>query len=86
MGMSGCAAQSFSGISPARFTCLIARAAEQGINIVGNHGSASKGGITIAWNYDPATGNLTIQCMDSPFYVGCDQVNASIHELVSGCP
>jgi hypothetical protein len=84
--MSECAAQSFSGISPAKFACLVANAAKQGIKIDGNHGSASKSGITIAWNYDSEGGDLTIQCTETPFYLGCDQVNSIIQELVNGCP
>ncbi len=84
--MGECAPQLFSGISPARFACLAAKAAEQGIKIDGNSGSSATNGITIAWNYDSDTGNLTIHCTASPFYVGCGQVNSSIHDLVDSCP
>jgi len=83
--MGQCAAQVFSGISPAQFSCLVSQAAAQNIAIAGNSGTASKDGITVIWNYEPATQNLTIQCTDSPWYLPCGSINSKIHDLVDGC-
>jgi hypothetical protein len=83
--MGQCAAQVFSNVSAAQFQCLVAKAAAQNIIISGNSGSASKDGITIAWNYDPGTQTLTLQCTDSPFYLPCGTINSTIHDLVDSC-
>jgi hypothetical protein len=84
--MSACAAQVFSGIDQRRFARLSAKAEAEGIFISGNVGSATQGKITIAWDYDPATETLTLQCTDAPFYLGCVFINSNIHSLVDGCP
>jgi hypothetical protein len=81
-----CAAQVFSGITASRFQCLIAKAAANGIEISGNSGSASKDGITIAWNFDPDAGSLTLQCTDSPIFMPCGVINGKLEQLVESCP
>jgi hypothetical protein len=81
-----CAAQVFSGITDARFQCLVAKASANGIAISGNSGSASKDGITIAWNFDPGSQTLTLQCTATPFFLPCSVINGKIHEMVDACP
>jgi hypothetical protein len=81
-----CDPQVFSGITDARFQCLVAKAAENGIAISGNSGSASKDGITIAWNFDPESGSLTLQCTAAPAFVPCSIVNGRLQQLVASCP
>jgi hypothetical protein len=81
-----CPAQTFSGITPARFQCLAAQAATRNIPITGNSGSATAEGITVSWNFDPASQTLTLQCTSAPLLVPCGMVNSRLHDLVANCP
>jgi len=83
--MSQCAAQVFTGVSPQKFACLQGKAATQGIAINGDQGSASKDGITVAWNYEAGSETLTIQCTSAPFFLNCGTINSTIHNLVDSC-
>ena len=82
--MSGCDAQKFSGVTHDQFSLLLQKAQGAGINISGNSGTASQGGITMTWNYDPAAQVLIIQCTDSPFFIPCSTINSQINDLVKG--
>lgn len=84
--MGGCAAQVFSNVDSARFERLTAKAQTEGMNIAGNSGTATEGKITVTWDYDPTAQTLTLQCTDSPFYLGCGFINSNIHSLIDGCP
>jgi hypothetical protein len=84
--MAGCASQTFSGITQARFDCLVQKAQADGIAISGNVGVASKDSITISWNFDPVSQTLELQCTDAPFFVSCETINGKINDLVDGCP
>jgi hypothetical protein len=75
--MSQCAAQVFTGVSPEKFGCLQAKAADQG--------SASKDGITVTWDYEVDSQTLTIQCTAAPFFLSCGTINSTIHNLVDSC-
>jgi hypothetical protein len=77
--------QTFSGITPQHFEWLVQKAQAAGINISGNSGTASRSGITIAWEYDPAAQKLVVQCTDKPVYVGCGTILSQIRELVNNC-
>lgn len=83
--MGSCAAQVFSGVTQGQFDCLLQKASASGIAIAGNTGSANKDGITIAWNYDPDTQTLSIQCTSKPFFPTCGMINSEIHHLVDSC-
>ena len=83
--MSGCSADSFSNVSAAAFTCLVAKAAKYGVTIGSDSGSGSASGFTISWNYDRAAGKLTIQCTDAPFWAPCKTIKGKIKEEVQGC-
>jgi hypothetical protein len=84
--MTECAALVFSGISVARFACLSAKARAQGININGDNGNASKDGITVSWDYHPVSQSLTLQCTSAPFFLNCESIDRTIHDLVDSCP
>ena len=84
--MGKCAAQVFSNFAPERFARLVARAAGEGVAIDGPSGTVTHTGITVAWNYDPNTQSLTIQCIKAPLLPGCGAINAGIHNLIDGCP
>jgi hypothetical protein len=83
--MAGCDVQTFSGITPEHFACLLQKAQSSGINISGNSGTASQDGITIAWNYDPASQVLTIQCTEKPVFLLCGVITSQITDLVNNC-
>ncbi len=84
--MAACATQTFSGVTQARFECLVEKANAAGISISGNSGQASQNGIAIRWLFDPAAQTLELQCMDSPFFISCGMLNSRIHDLVDSCP
>jgi hypothetical protein len=83
--MAGCSAVSFSNVSAAVFNCLVNKAAEQGVTISGDSGTASKSGFTIKWNYDRAASSLTIQCTDKPTLVPCAVIKNRIKDTVHAC-
>jgi hypothetical protein len=81
--MAGCNPLNFSGITPARFTALTAKAQQAGVPISGDSGTASQMGVTVTWNFDPAAQTLTIQCTDKPFFISCDTINGKIQDAVN---
>jgi hypothetical protein len=84
--MSGCDAQTFSGITQEHFDRLAQKAQSAlAITISGDAGSASRDGITIAWDYDRASQTLTIQCTEKPFFPTCGMIASQIQSLVDGC-
>ena len=83
--MAGCDIQTFSGITQQHFGCLLQKAQSVGINISGNSGTASRDGITITWNFDPASQVLTIQCTDKPIFLSCGVITSQISDLVNNC-
>jgi hypothetical protein len=80
-----CAAQVFGSVTVEQFGCIVAKAAADGINIVGNAGEMTHSGFTVNWRFDPAAATLTIQCTGHPFIVSCGTVNGRIHDIVDGC-
>jgi hypothetical protein len=80
-----CDAQTFSGVTKDQFSGLMQKAQAAGIGISGNSGTASQSGVTMTWNYDPASQVLTIQCTDSPFFIPCATINSQINDLVKAC-
>jgi len=84
--MSDCATQTFQNFTPARFNCLVQKAAGSGIVIGGNQGQASKDGITLSWKFDPTNQTLDIQCLAAPFFLSCGTINGKIHDLIDSCP
>jgi hypothetical protein len=84
--MGSCAKQTFTNISQQQFSCIVQQAQSNfGISIGGNSGTASKSGVTVAWNYDPNAQTLDIQCTDAPFFLGCGTINSKIHDIVDSC-
>ena len=83
--MSSCAKQSFNNFTPAAWNCLVEKAAQYGVEISSNSGSAGASGFKLAWNYNPGASTLEIQCTDKPFFVSCSQVNSKINDVVEGC-
>ncbi len=77
------AAQVFSGISTEQYDRLIQKAQAAGIALSGNSGIATKLGVEVSWSYLPATQELTIQCLSTPFFVKPEEVYAKIQALVN---
>jgi len=81
--MAPSAPQVFNGVTPDQFTRLVEKAKAAGIDITGNTGTASKFGVEITWNYAPATQELSLQCLKTPFFMSASDVNTKIHSLVA---
>lgn len=80
-----CPPQIFDAVSASAWSCLQNAVAEKlGIAVAGDSGQASKMGVTIGWNYDPAAQRLALTCLGKPFIVSCDYVNEQIAQAVSG--
>jgi hypothetical protein len=76
----------FTKVDAGKFACVSQKVtAAVGIPINAPIGTASKGGYTVAWNYNEKAGSLTIQCLDSPFTSPCIAINAKIKGLVASC-
>ena len=75
----------YSDITPERFAAIAAAVQEKaGITISGNVGEASKKGITIAWNYDPAQQVLTLTLEKREWYDPSEQtIDADLDQLVA---
>jgi hypothetical protein len=81
--MSTPSPQLFHNISPAQFALLQQKAGAAGIPISGNSGSASKMGVEVAWNYSPDSGQLSLHCLKTPFFISANDVDKKIRDLVT---
>ena len=78
-------AQTFTSVTEEKFAALEQKAATAvGIAISGNEGEGEQHGIKIAWAYDPHTMQLTIQCVDHPWFVSESLIQSKITGLVEG--
>ena len=73
----------FRGVTPEKYARLMEKAKAAGIGLSGNKGTASKFGVEIAWNYEPAAQELTLQCLKTPFFMSAADVDARIDKLVA---
>jgi hypothetical protein len=76
------APQVFSNINPEKYAALTQKANAAGINMSGNSGTASKFGVEVSWSYSSQACELTIQCLNTPFFMSPATVNAKIKALV----
>jgi len=83
--MSACAMLTYNNVTPAAWAAIVAEAAKMNITINGDGGSASAQGFTVQWNYDRAAQTLSLQCVDSPFFVSCSLINAHLNDAVERC-
>jgi len=74
--------QVFRNVNPEKYAILTAKASAAGIKMSGNSGTASQFGVEVSWSYSPQACELTVQCLDTPFFVSPDTVNAKIKSLV----
>jgi len=61
----------------------MAKANAAGIPMNDNSGRASKMGVEVEWNYSPEKQELVLTCLQAPFFLGADGVNAKLQALVS---
>jgi hypothetical protein len=81
--MSACAMQTFNNVTQAAWqSAKQAVAAKFGVQITTDSGSVSSDGFTVHWSYDAQTEVLSIQCVDSPFFISCSAINSEIHDMV----
>lgn len=75
--------QIFSPVSPARWQNLKAAVlAKSGVNITDDKGMAEGHGIKLSYDFNLATGELTLQTLDKPFYLSEGVVDQEIHKFV----
>jgi hypothetical protein len=74
--------QVFSNITPDKYATLTQKANAAGINMNGNSGTASQFGVEVSWSYSPEANELTIHCLNTPFFVSPETVDARIKALV----
>jgi len=72
----------FPGISTAQYATLIKKANAAGFGLSGNSGTASQYGVEVRWDYSPEAGELTIECLSTPFFISTDTVYAKIKAIV----
>jgi hypothetical protein len=84
--MAAGAPQVFKGVTPEQYARLVEKASASGIELNGNNGTASRFGVEIAWNYSPDTQELTLQCLNAPFFMSAADVDARIQKLVRESP
>lgn len=80
--MAASSPQVFSGVTPAQFAKLTEKARATGLAMNGNTGRASRMGVEVEWNYSDESQELTLTCLQTPFFVSAHDVNAKLHELV----
>ena len=80
--MSQTAPLVFPGVTLGQYAKLVEKAKTAGIELIGNSGTASKFGVEVAWNYAPEKQELTFHCLQTPFFVKPEDVNAKIEALV----
>jgi len=73
---------SFSDFAPEQFATLCAKARAAGIELDGNSGTASKYGVEVRWNYDPTSGQLVLEVLKTPFFIGASDVYDKLQSLV----
>jgi len=83
--MSACGMQSFSNVTADVWNCCKSTAANYGVQISSDSGSASSHGFTVNWNYDASSQVLQLQVTDKPFWAPCSIVNSKIHDAVDEC-
>lgn len=80
--MSGCPEMTFEGLSAEKYASLLDAAQAQGLQLTGDAGSTSYQGMDFTWNYDQASGTLTIHCTEKPFFVPCNMIEQKIRALL----
>ena len=73
----------FTNVTPEKYARLVEKARGAGIDLDGSSGVASKFGVEIAWRYSPEARELTLQCLNTPFFINPEDVDAKIRSLVS---
>jgi hypothetical protein len=75
--------QVFSGLTPAQFATLTEKAKAAGVAMNGNNGRASRMGVEVEWNYSEEKRELTLTCLQTPFFVSAHDVDTKLHALVN---
>ena len=83
--MSSCGMQTFNNVNQGIWQCLCSKAAQYGVTISGDSGSASSHGFTVTWNYDPGAQTLQLQVTDKPWWAPCSTVNSKVHDEIDSC-
>jgi hypothetical protein len=74
--------QVFSNITPEQYATLVEKASAAGIEMSGDSGTATQFGVEVGWDYSPQACTLSIQCLNTPFFIKPEAVDARIKALV----
>jgi hypothetical protein len=78
-----CDPQTFEHVTAAHWQTLKAGVHKHfGITMESDAGQDGKMGVTISWNYDEAAQRLVLACLEKPFFLKCDAINAQIADAV----
>ena len=83
--MAACAMLSYNNVSEDAWNCILNAVAQFGVTPNGDAGTASSNGFTVSWNYDRTAGTLSLQSLDSPFWISCSTINSHINDVVESC-
>ena len=81
--MARCEKQVFGPVTREQFGVLLEKGAAMGVPIAGESGQATQSGVTVSWAYDAASGTLTLECTDRPFFVPCSMIDGKIQSAVA---
>ena len=71
------------GVTTSQYAQMVERAKAAGIAITGNSGTAQKYGAAIAYEYQPDTQVLRLECTKVPFFLTKNEVYGRLRTLMS---
>jgi hypothetical protein len=81
--MANSTPQVFTGITPSQYALLGEKAREAGIDVSGKSGRTKKMGVEVEWNYCEEKQELVLTCLQTPFFLSTENVNAKLRSLVN---
>jgi hypothetical protein len=82
--MSECETLTFGKVTQEVWRRCVDTAAQYGVAITTDTGQITHEGFTLAWAYDRPGQNLSLQCIDSPWWAPCSLINGKICDLAEG--
>lgn len=75
-----CEPRVYENVTVEQFVKLADRARDHGILLQGNSGFLDVHHCQMVWSYEGE--RVIIQCLKKPFFVGCEQINTALDELL----
>jgi hypothetical protein len=74
----------FNGLTENQFNALMTEAHNQGLAISGYAGSTETHGVEVGWLYDSLKQVLTLNILNTPFFISEETVSNKLDKLVQG--